>query len=87
MPAATKYRKGACENCGAMTHKRSDCLSRPRRQRAKWTGQDIQPDEVIEEVDLSWDGKRDRWNGYDAKEHRRVVEAHETRSVEEGGGG
>lgn len=75
-PAATKYRKGACENCGAMTHKRAECLSRPRKLGAKWTGEDIQADEVVEEVQLSWDGKRDRWNGYDAKEHRRVVENH-----------
>ena len=24
--AAKKFRKGACENCGSMTHKRKDCL-------------------------------------------------------------
>ena len=72
-PAATKYRKGACENCGAMTHKANDCLSRPRAKGAKWTGKDIQADEVIQEVQLGWDAKRDRWNGYDPKEYRHVV--------------
>lgn len=73
-PAATKFRKGACENCGAMTHKAKDCLSRPRAKGAKWTGKDIQADEVIQDVQLGWDAKRDRWNGYDPKEYRHVVE-------------
>ncbi|KAI5860742.1 Pre-mRNA splicing Prp18-interacting factor-domain-containing protein [Durotheca rogersii] len=73
-PAATKYRKGACENCGAMTHKAKDCLSRPRAKGARWTGRDIQADEVIQDVELGWDAKRDRWNGYDPKEYRHVVE-------------
>lgn len=73
-PAATKYRKGACENCGAMTHKAKDCLSRPRKRGAKWTGKDIQADEVIQNVNMGWDAKRDRWNGYDAKEYRNVVD-------------
>lgn len=73
-PAATKYRKGACENCGAMTHKAKDCLSRPRAKGAKWTGKDIQADEVIQDVKMGWDAKRDRWNGYDASEYRNVVE-------------
>ncbi|CAZ79894.1 unnamed protein product [Tuber melanosporum] len=75
-PAATKFRKGACENCGAMTHKAKDCLSRPRKKGARWTGQDIQADEIIQEVELGWDGKRDRWNGYDSHEHKKVVEEH-----------
>lgn len=73
-PAATRYRKGACENCGALTHKSKDCLSRPRAKGAKWTGKDIQADEVLQDVQLGWDAKRDRWNGYDAKEYRGVVD-------------
>jgi len=74
---ATKYRKGACENCGSMTHKKKDCLQRPRKTGAKFSGQDIAADEVIQEVQLGWDGKRDRWNGYDASEHDVIVQEHE----------
>ncbi|KAF2150204.1 Pre-mRNA-splicing factor slu7 [Myriangium duriaei CBS 260.36] len=73
-PAATKYRKGACENCGAMTHKAKDCLQRTRKHGAKWTGENIQADEAVQDVKLGWDAKRDRWNGYDANEYQSVVE-------------
>ncbi|KAG9229466.1 Pre-mRNA splicing Prp18-interacting factor-domain-containing protein [Amylocarpus encephaloides] len=73
-PAVTKFRKGACENCGAMTHKTKECLSRPRAKGARWTGKDIQADEVVQDVSLGWDAKRDRWNGYDAKEYKNVVD-------------
>jgi pre-mRNA-processing factor SLU7 len=73
-PAATKFRKGACENCGAMTHKTKECLSRPRAKGAKWTGKDIQADEVVQDVSLGWDAKRDRWNGYDSKEYKNVID-------------
>jgi len=73
-PAAKKYRKGACENCGALTHKKRDCLERPRRKGAKFTNKDIQADEIIQEVATGYDAKRDRWNGYDAAEHKRVYD-------------
>ena len=76
-PAATKFRKGACENCGAVTHKTKECLSRPRAKGARWTGQNIQADEAIQDVELGWDAKRDRWNGYDAQEYRNVIEEYE----------
>ncbi|KAI4105468.1 MAG: hypothetical protein L6R37_002731 [Teloschistes peruensis] len=76
-PAATKFRKGACENCGAMTHKTRECLSRPRAKGAKWTGMDIQADEAVQDVQLGWDAKRDRWNGYDAAEYRTVIKEYE----------
>ncbi|KAJ1978373.1 mRNA splicing protein [Dimargaris cristalligena] len=72
-PAATTFRKGACTNCGAMTHKTKDCLDRPRKQGARWTGKDIKPDEVIRDVELSFEGKRDRWNGYDPNQHTKVI--------------
>jgi Pre-mRNA splicing Prp18-interacting factor len=73
-PAATKYRKGACENCGAMTHKLKDCLERPRKKGAKFTGKDIQADEIIQDVQPGYAAKRDRWNGYDASEHKRIYD-------------
>ena len=76
-PAATKFRKGACENCGAISHKTKQCLSRPRAKGARWTGKNIQADEVVQDVELGWDAKRDRWNGYDATEYRAVIEEYE----------
>ena len=90
-PAATKFRKGACENCGSMTHRTKECVSRPRAKGARWTGKDIQADEVIQDVKLGWDAKRDRWNGYDAQEYRNVIEEYEEldslkKKIKEGGG-
>ncbi|KAK2839067.1 hypothetical protein Q7C36_013881 [Tachysurus vachellii] len=43
---STKFRKGACENCGALTHKKKDCLERPRKVRVKFSGTGFAPDEV-----------------------------------------
>lgn len=73
-PAATKFRKGACENCGAMTHKAKDCLERRRKHGAKWTGKNIAADEVVQDVKLGWDAKRDRWNGFEAGQYQEVVD-------------
>lgn len=81
--AAKTYRKGACENCGAMTHKKKDCLERPRKVGAKFTGKDIRPDEIVDHegkvrgVGSAWDEKRDRWSGYNPADHKRVVLEHE----------
>ncbi|KAK8790095.1 hypothetical protein WA588_000263, partial [Blastocystis sp. NMH] len=64
---ATKYRKGACKNCGSMTHTEKDCFYPPRKRGAWKTNKDIKPDEYINpELHLSYEGKRDRWNGVDA---------------------
>ncbi|XP_035912549.1 pre-mRNA-splicing factor Slu7-like [Anopheles stephensi] len=74
-PLVTKYRKGACENCGAMTHKRVDCMERPRKVGAKFSAKQIAHDEFIQPNIVSdYDGKRDRWAGYDPANHREIVE-------------
>ena len=46
--AKQKYRKGACKNCGAMTHKATECMDRPRKIGAWKTGEDIKKDEVVQ---------------------------------------
>ncbi|KAJ4451387.1 pre-mRNA-splicing factor SLU7 [Periplaneta americana] len=75
---AVKYRKGACENCGAMTHKKKDCMERPRKVGAKFTGAKIAPDEFIQpELAMDYDGKRDRWSGYDPSEHKAIIEEYQ----------
>ncbi|NXC15306.1 SLU7 factor, partial [Corythaeola cristata] len=72
---ATRYRKGACENCGALTHKKKDCMERPRKVGAKYTGMNIAPDEHVQpQLMFDYDGKRDRWNGYNPEEHMKIVE-------------
>ncbi|CAH2275840.1 pre-mRNA-splicing factor SLU7 [Pelobates cultripes] len=74
---AIKYRPGACENCGSVSHKKKDCFERPRRVGARFTGANIAPDEHDQpQLLLDYDGKRDRWNGYNPEEHMRIVEEH-----------
>ncbi|XP_069510349.1 pre-mRNA-splicing factor SLU7 [Ambystoma mexicanum] len=71
----TKYREGACQNCGAMTHKKKDCFERPRKVGAKFTGTNIAADEHSQpQLMFDYDGKRDRWNGYNPEEHMKIVE-------------
>lgn len=48
---------------------------RPRKVGARFTGASIAQDEHFQvNLDLDYDGKRDRWNGYDPEEHQRIVE-------------
>jgi pre-mRNA-processing factor SLU7 len=80
---ATKYRAGACKNCGAMTHSEKDCVERPRKRGAAKTGEDIRPDEfIITSGAADYDAKRDRYNGYDVEEHKRTIEKYAAAEVE-----
>lgn len=78
----TKFRKGACDNCGAMTHKRVDCMERPRKIGAKYSGIVAAHDEFVQpKIITDYDSKRDRWGGYDPAAHREIIE--EYQKVEE----
>jgi len=70
---ASKWRKGACENCGAMTHKKKDCVERPRRRGARFTNKCV-ADEVVKHHETgSFDAKRDRWKGYDTSKYKDII--------------
>lgn len=68
-----KYREGACENCGAMTHKRKDCVERPRKIGAKFSGQNFQGDERMTDLDFSYEARHDRWNGFNPETYMELV--------------
>ena len=55
--AKKTHTQGACKNCGAMGHKASECVERPRsgKKKAAKTGMDIAPDDVT--TDLTSHGK------------------------------
>ena len=72
-----RFRKGACENCGAITHKTKECFERPRKRGAKYTKSNFRNDEYIKPLPFKndYEGKRDRWNGYEpAKELEKFAE-------------
>ena len=60
-----------------MTHKTRDCVERPRAKGAKLTGQAICADEKVQSVQLDYEGKHDRYNGYDAASYAKVVERYD----------
>ena len=57
-----------------MTHNAKTCIERPRKIGAKYTGKSIGRDEIITQVDLSYEGKRDRWNGYNPNNYKAVIQ-------------
>ena len=74
------FRKGACKNCGAMTHKEKDCVERPRSKKKTARAQDrtLAADEATLDLaqhgKVSYAAKRDQWRGYDASQYSQVVD-------------
>lgn len=53
-------------------------MERPRKIGAKYSGAKIGHDEYEQpDLALDFDGKRDRWAGYDPAEHRAIVEEYQ----------
>lgn len=83
------FKKGACKNCGATTHKEKDCVERPRssKKSAQYSGLDIAADEVSLSLEnhgkVSYDAKRDSWGGYDAAAYNSTVVSRFDRLEEE----
>ncbi|KAJ1951385.1 mRNA splicing protein [Linderina macrospora] len=48
-------------------------MERPRKRGAKWTNKGIMADEVVEDLELSYEAKRDRWNGYDPEDYAKTI--------------
>lgn len=79
---STGFRKGACKNCGALTHNEKDCVERPRSSKtsAFKTNLDIAPDEVVlnltEFGKVDYATKRDQWKGYNNEQYKEVIDRH-----------
>ncbi|CAM9024661.1 unnamed protein product [Wickerhamomyces anomalus] len=60
-------KKGRCKNCGG-DHDKKDCLERPGLINVKQTGKVSKRNE-----DVDYDGKRDRWYGYDVNDYTKYL--------------
>lgn len=58
-----------CTNCGAFDHVKKDCIERPRKIRQQLSTGNNQNNNVINEKELDWDARKDRWFGYTGKEY------------------
>jgi hypothetical protein len=70
----TKFKKGACTNCGATTHQARDCTERPRKLGAKHTGKNLASDEFVENLEFDYAAKRDRWANYNPEDFSAVYD-------------
>jgi pre-mRNA-processing factor SLU7 len=75
---STKYRSGACSNCGSKSHKSIDCFERPRKRGLKYTNKHFPDSDKIEKLEINhFEAKRDRWNGFDPNDYSSVIDKFE----------
>ena len=66
-----------------MTHNQKMCLERPRKIGAKFNAKNLAKDEYIDDIQLNYEGKRDRWNGYDPSQYKYVIDEWENLNDEQ----
>lgn len=57
-----------------MGHTKKDCTERPRKLNAKFTQRNIAADDIVNDLKLNWESKRDRWNGFEPEMYREVID-------------
>ena len=71
----------ACTNCGSAAHSADACIARPRRRGAAVTRK-AAPSAAYHRSDAAaFEAKRDRWRGYQAAEHLRVLREDQQREA------
>lgn len=61
-----------------MGHNKKDCLERPRKIAAKFMNKQLAADDFVQPTLVqTYDGKRDRWAGYDPSQHKAIVEQYQ----------
>lgn len=61
-----------------MGHTKKDCLERPRKIAAKYMNKQLAADDFVQPTLVqTYDGKRDRWAGYDPSQHKAIVEQYQ----------
>jgi len=78
----TKWRPGACDNCGAMTHKTKECIEPPRKIPAKYSNKEIRAGEVASSTLMSYEAKRDRFASVDSAKLSALVASAHSKKVE-----
>ena len=74
-PVSQDFIPGSCTNCGATTHTAKNCLEKPHKLGAERLGKRLAPDDrEIKDLKLSYDGKRDIYNGYNPEEQLKLAE-------------
>lgn len=66
-----KGKRPTCTNCGGFDHTKKGCMERPRKtQKQPIHGvKATNNSKIIDEQEMDWDARKDRWFGYSGKEY------------------